>query len=158
MKKTNQEIIDAIVDASEFSFVEQEKNCTRFCLTISESRKETVHSGLIKAGLKESHLKKLEKEGVIHNYFTDDYCLHINIKDSFLTDEQMEKSKEEHEKDLQQEAFRKEQKDKCVAMHDELVKQMKVLITSYEHHCPDAKTYSNAIYDAKELLKRAEQK
>jgi hypothetical protein len=167
MKKTNQEIINAITDASEFSFIDSNnEGSVRFCLSISENDRETVGNGLREAGLTPKHLTQLTEEGIVVEHHIDDYCLNIRIKDSFLSEEQMEYAKEEREKDLALEAHHKEEEeekkhaDKCVEMHSKFVGALKEIILYGK--CKDKRfsftTSEESFNEFKKLIAEAEQK
>jgi hypothetical protein len=163
MKKTNQEIIDAIVNASENSYIDKGKEgTTRFCLYISEDDSETVANGLREAELTPKHLAQLSKDGIVAEHHLDDYCLHIRIKDSFLTDEQKKESLAgqaenlEREQAYELEQAEKKHADKCVAMHDELVSMVRDLTDSAIISAPTVNRLN--ILKAEKLLKKAEQK
>jgi hypothetical protein len=131
---TNQEIILAIFEHSPNSYVSTTTNCIRFCLDIEQDKKETVKNGLSETGLNESHLRKLMKAGIIHEYHVDDCTLHILIKESFLSDEQKAQARENLAAHLESEAAWNMQEaerlhaNKCVAMHKELVDAIKMAL------------------------------
>jgi hypothetical protein len=167
MKKTNQEIIDVIVNASENSYIDKGKEgTTRFCLYISEDDTETVANGLHGSGLTERHLTQLSKEGIITKISLDDYCLSIRIKDSSLTDEQRKEALAGQAEDLEREqAYELEQKekkhaDKCVAMLPKLTEALKE-ITQFGKSKDKKFSYVTSLErldEYKQLIAEAEQK
>lgn len=157
---TTKEIISAIVDASSYSFIDSEsQGTTRFCLSMNDEKKETTKNALEYSctGLKQEHLAQLRREGIITDCTIDDYCLHIRIKDSFLTQKQRKVALDEYKKSLREQAKREAEEakqkhaEKCVKMHDKLVEMLTKYYKLYKNN-PNATELTS---DAEQLLIQA---
>lgn len=167
-KKSNQEIIDAIIGACDHSFIRKDKQgTTNFCLHVNvDYEKETLKNFLVKAGLKGTHLGKLRRAKIVESYVIDDGALIMRFKDSFLTDEQRKGALEyfaeqlERDKKYEAEEAKKKHAEKCVAMLPKLAEALKE-ITQFGK-CKDKKfscvTSEERLAEYKQLIAEAEQK
>ena len=159
------EIINVIVESSYSSFKKQsEKGMTTFLIPIGES--ETLKGILASIGLVKNDLTQLKKDGALIHHFINSPSLIIRLNDSFLSDEQTEEARHELEQEQYAQDMEAEKKlaDKCVEMHDALVKSLKdglfnseTLLATFGTKSSCAyKEVRNQISDMRELIRKAE--